>query len=64
MTGTMVARLPSVQVITHSNPSQVPPLLMHVGRRLPALLAAKRLAHVALEVDLMECITYTSAKWK
>ena len=30
--GTMVARSCSVQVTARSNPSQVPPLLMHVGK--------------------------------
>ena len=53
--GTMVVRSSSVRVIVRSNPSQVPPLLMHVGK-LPAVLsAAKRLALVAPEVDLREC---------
>ena len=58
----MVARLPSVRAITCSNPSQVPPLLMHVGKWPAALLAAKRSAHVAPEVNLREHITYASAK--
>ena len=30
--GTMVARSSSVRVIARLNPSQVPPLLMHVGK--------------------------------
>ena len=29
---TMVARSPSVRAITRSNPGQVPPLLIHVGK--------------------------------
>ena len=41
----------SVWVIAHSNPSQVPPLLMHVGKWLAALPADKRLACVAQEVE-------------
>ena len=60
--GTMVARLPSVQAVTRSNLSQVPPLLMHVGKWPAELLAAKRLAHVAPELNLRERITYASAK--
>ena len=50
--GTIVARSSSVRVIAHSNLSQVPPKLMHVGKWLTALLAAKRSACVAPEVDL------------
>ena len=45
----------SVWVTARSSPSQVPPLLMHVGKWLAALLATKRLACVALEVNLREC---------
>ena len=48
--GTMVARSSSVRVIAHLNPSQVPPLHMHVGK----WPAAKRLACVVPEVDLRE----------
>ena len=51
----MVVRSPSVWVIARVNLSQVPPLLMHVGKKPAALPAAKRLAHVAPEVDLGEC---------
>ena len=48
--GTMVAHSSSVRAIARSNPSQVPPLHMHVG-----VLAAKRSACVTPEVDLREC---------
>ena len=44
----------SVRVIAHSNLSQVPPLLMHVGKWLAVMLAIKLSAGVAPEVDLGE----------
>ena len=50
-----------VQLIACSNPSQVPPLLMHLGKWPAMLPATKRSACVAPEVDLWEC-TFTSAK--
>ena len=53
--GTMVVHSSSVWVIAHSNLSQVPPLLMYLGKWPTVLLTAKRLAHVAPEVDLGEC---------
>ena len=36
-------------------PIRIPPLLMHVGKCLTVMLAFKRLACVAPEVDLGEC---------
>ena len=45
----------SVQVIARLIPSQFLSLLMHEGKQLVTLLAVKRLAGVAPEVDLMEC---------
>ena len=62
--GTMVACSPSVRAITCLKPSQVPPLLMHVGKWPAAPSAAKRSAHVAPEVNLRERIMYASAKCK
>ena len=55
----MVARSSSVWVIARSNPSQVPSLLIHVGK-LPAVMqAVKRSAHVVPEVDLKECTLHS-----
>ena len=48
---TMVARSFSVLL----NLSQVPPLLMHVGKWLATLPVAKRSSHLAPDVDLGEC---------
>ena len=57
--GTMVAHSSSVQLITHSNISQLPPQLMHVGKSLPAIPDVKRLAGVAPEVDHRECTLHS-----
>ena len=57
--GTMVACSSSVWVIACSSPSHIPPLLMHVGKWLAVLPAAKRLAHVATEVDLRKCTLHS-----
>ena len=51
----MIAHLSSVWVIAHSNPSQVPPLLIHVGKCPAVMMAIKRSAGVPPEVDLREC---------
>ena len=51
----MVACLSSVRVIANSNLSQVPPLLMNVGKSPAAVPASKWSARVAPEVDLREC---------
>ena len=64
VTDTMVARSSSVQVIACSNPSQVPPLLMHVGKWLTAIPAIKRSAGVAPEVDLRKCTLHLHLKNK
>ena len=46
----MVAHSSSVWVISHSNLTQLPPLLMHVAKWLAVLMAIKRLARVAPQV--------------
>ena len=51
-------------VIARSNLSQVPPLHMHVGKKLAALLATKRSANVAPEVDLRESTLHLPAQKK
>ena len=56
----MVVRWSSVQVIARLIPRQFPPLQMHVGMRLAAMLFMKRLAGVAPEVDLRECTLYST----
>ena len=56
--GKMVAHSSSDRVIACLNLSQVPYLLMCVGKWLAALLAAKRSACVAPEVDLRECMLH------
>ena len=50
--GTMVALSSSVRVIARSNPSQVPPLMMHVGKRLAVMHTIKRLAGIVPKVDI------------
>ena len=49
----------SVRVIASSNLSQVPPMLMHVGKGPAAMLAIKRSVGVAPEVDLRECTLHS-----
>ena len=56
---TMVACSSSVLVIARSNPSQVTPLLKHVGKSLNVMLAVKRSVVVAPEVDLGECTSHS-----
>ena len=51
----MVVHSSSVQVIAHYNLSQVPHLLMGVGKWLEVMLAAKWSACVAPKMDLGEC---------
>ena len=52
----------SVWVIAQSKPSQILPLLMHVVKQLAVMLAVKRSAGVALEVDQGMHITFASTK--
>ena len=60
---TMVAHSSSVPVIAHSNPSQVSPLLVHIGKGLAVTLPVKRSAGVVPEVDLRGIyITFASTK--
>ena len=58
----MVVHLSSVRVITHLNLNEVPPMLMHLGKSLAVMLAIKRLAGVAPEVDLRECSLHSPSQ--
>ena len=55
----MVVHLSIVQVIAHLNLSQLLPLLTYVGKWPVAMLAIKRSAGVAQELDLRECTLYS-----
>ena len=52
--GTLVALLLSVRVIAHLIPDQPSPLYLYIGKWLATMLAIKKLAGVAPEVDLRE----------
>ena len=55
----MVVHSSSVRVITHSNLSQLPPMLMNLGKWPAVMLSIKRLACVAPEMDLRECTLHS-----